>query len=112
MVASNDSGGGPTVAGKWRSKRRWLGGAIADRYDDGMPWQAMAWWVHDHLPYSRMEFFPKRAAFNLSWREEPERRIDSYAKPVECLTKPGEENYTGDHSDHYPGFPPGPSRSP
>lgn len=78
---------------------------FADQYAAGVPWQAMAWWVHDHLPYSHMEFFPKRAAFNLTWREEPERRIDSYAKPVGCLTKPGDENCTGDHSGQYAGFP-------
>ena len=35
------------------------------RYEAGTPWQAMAWWVHDHLPYSDIAFFPTYAAFNL-----------------------------------------------
>jgi hypothetical protein len=78
---------------------------FAARYDDGADWRAMAWWVHDHLPYSRMEFYPIRAAFNLSWRDEPERRIDSYASPRGCLTKPGMENHGGDHASSYSDFP-------
>jgi len=79
---------------------------FADRYESDQDWRPMAWWVHDHLPYSRMEFYPTRAAFNLTWREEPERRIDSYASPRGCLTKPGMDNHAGDHSACYPGFPP------
>lgn len=60
-------------------------------------WQQLAWWVHDHLPYSSMYFFPKFWAFNLSWHEVPERRIDSYVKPKGCLTKPGMDNNQGSH---------------
>ncbi len=75
------------------------------RHDAGMPWQAMAWWVHDHLPYSDMEFFPNHAAFNLRWHEKPVRRIDSSVSPRGCLTKPGMANHGGDHSSEYPGFP-------
>jgi len=78
---------------------------FADRYEAGESWQAMAWWIHDHLPYSRLFFFPKLAAFNLRWRENPERRIDSRIEPVGCLTAPGMENHLGDHSGWYPGFP-------
>ncbi|MCX7586223.1 hypothetical protein [Phenylobacterium sp. 58.2.17] len=78
---------------------------FADRYESDRDWRPMAWWVHDHLPYSRMEFYPIRAAFNLTWREEPERRIDSYASPRGCLTKPSMDNHAGDHSVSYPGFP-------
>ena len=70
-----------------------------------MSWRAMAWWVHDHLPYSEMMFFPKYKAFNLRWSEEPLRRIDSYVEPKGCLTKPGDKNHSGDHSSEYPGFP-------
>ena len=75
------------------------------RYDAGTSWQAMAWWVHDHLPYSDMVFFPKYAAFNLRWHEKPLRRIESFAPPKGCLTKPGMPNHSGDHSSEYPGFP-------
>ena len=79
---------------------------FADRYEAGADWRAMAWWIHDHLPYSSLYFFPTRAAFNLAWREEPERRIDSYVGPKGCLTKPGMVNQDEDHSDWYTGFPP------
>ena len=75
------------------------------RYEAGTPWQALAWWVHDHLPYSDMAFFPTYAAFNLRWCEKPNRRIESFAKPKGCLTKPGMANHSGDHASEYPGFP-------
>jgi hypothetical protein len=51
---------------------------FADRYADGADWRALAWWIHDHLPYHHLQFFPKLAAFNITWREEPERIISSY----------------------------------
>ena len=53
-----------------------------------------------------MLFFPKLAAFNLTWREAPERRIDSYASPQRgCLTRPGMANHAGRHAAEYGGFP-------
>src|SRR6218665_2361168 len=65
-------------------------------------WEAMAWWVHDHLPYSDMEFFPKLAAFNLQWREEPIRGIYSFIPPRRGrLTEPGKPNRAGGHDDIY-----------
>ena len=78
---------------------------FADRYKQGEDWRALAWWIHDHLPYSTMYFFPKLAAFNIGWHEAPKRRIDSYVAPKGCLTKIGMANNTGDHSNWYPGFP-------
>jgi hypothetical protein len=78
---------------------------FADRYQSGADWRSMAWWIHDHLPYSSLYFFPKLAAFNLNWHEKPERRIDSYIPPKGCLTKPGMENHEGNHSEFYRGFP-------
>jgi hypothetical protein len=78
---------------------------FADRFKAEGDWRKMAWWVHDHLPYSTMWFFPKLWAFNLAWHERPKRRIDSYAKPVGCLTKPGMANHEGDHSAAYSTFP-------
>ena len=68
-------------------------------------WPRLAWWIHDHLPYSSMYFFPRWAAFNLNWREGAERRIDSYADPKGCLTKLGMDNHNGSHAEHYCGFP-------
>ncbi len=78
---------------------------LIDRLDKGVTWQAMAWWIHDHLPYSELQFFPKLAAFNIGWHEIPKRRITSFAKPRGLLTKPGMSNHDGDHSEEYPGFP-------
>ena len=78
---------------------------LIDRLDEGVRWQAMAWWIHDHLPYSELQFFPKLAAFNIGWHEFPRRRITSFAPPRGLLTKPGMPNHGGDHSRHYPGFP-------
>src|ERR1044072_7829450 len=38
---------------------------FADRYRGGADWRAMAWWIHDHLPYGQLEFYPKLCAFNI-----------------------------------------------
>ena len=71
----------------------------------GADWRGLAWWIHDHLPYSHLEFYSKVAAFNIQWREEPARRIDSFISPRGCLTKPGMANHQGYHSRWYEGFP-------
>ncbi|SKA22386.1 hypothetical protein [Consotaella salsifontis] len=78
---------------------------FADRYAQGADWRALAWWIHDHLPYSSLQFFPRLAAFNLTWHERPLRRIDSYIAPKGCLTKPGMDNHAGSHAEWYAGFP-------
>ena len=65
---------------------------------DGGDWRAMAWWIHDHLPYSVLYFYPALGAFNISWHEEPERRIDSYIEPRGTLTKVGMANHAGSHA--------------
>ena len=72
-----------------------------------MSWTALAWWIHDHLPYSEMCFFPKYFAFNIRWHERPdaERKISSHVDPLGMLTHPGAKNHFGDHSSEYPGFP-------
>jgi hypothetical protein len=54
---------------------------LVDRIAEGASWQAMAWWIHDHLPYSELQFFPKLAAFNIGWHERKLRRITSFAAP-------------------------------
>lgn len=79
---------------------------FADRYADGADWRAMAWWIHDHLPYGELQFFPKLAAFNIGWHERPKRRIDSFIPPRGCLTRPGMHNHDGVHSQIYSFFPP------
>jgi len=62
---------------------------FADRYDAGADWRAMAYWIHDHLPYSELEFYPKLAAFNISWHETPKRKITSYINPRGTLDTSG-----------------------
>ena len=71
--------------------------AFWDRHQETGDWRKLAWWIHDHLPYSTLEFFPKFWAFNIGWREEPARRIDSFAAPRGCLTKKGMPNHGVDH---------------
>ena len=78
---------------------------LVDRLAEGVKWPSMAWWIHDHLPYSELQFFPKLAAFNIGWHEFPKKRITSFAPPRGLLTKKGQPNNTGDHSRHYSGFP-------
>lgn len=83
---------------------------FVNRYEEGGDWRSLAWWVHDHLPYSYMCFYPKLSAFNIQWREQPERRIMSWARPLGILTKPGMNNHEGDHSSLYEQFPRAPAR--
>lgn len=78
---------------------------VWDRYQEKGDWQRLAWWIHDHLPYSSLYFFPKLWAVNIRWHERPERWIKSYAYPMGLLTKPGMENHGADHSECYAGFP-------
>jgi hypothetical protein len=77
--------------------------AFVDYYGRTGNWQAMAWWVHDHLPYNRMTFFSELAAFNLNWREVPERRIESWidGRGRKLLTKPGAPGHNGSHAEIY-----------
>lgn len=60
---------------------------FADLYDAGADWRALAYWIHNHLPYSELEFYPKLAAFNISWHEKPKRAIYSYIKPTGLLLR-------------------------
>lgn len=58
---------------------------FADRYAEGADWRGLAYWVHDHLPYSTLQFFPKLCAFNIGWHERPARRISSFIEPKGLL---------------------------
>jgi hypothetical protein len=78
---------------------------LVDRADSVTSWQSMAWWIHDNLPYSELQFFPKLLAFNIGWHENPKRTIYSFIEPRGFLTRPGFANHVGDHSAHYVGFP-------
>ena len=75
---------------------------FADKYGAGADWRALAYWIHDHLPYSEVQFFPKLAAFNLTWHESPKRKISSYVKPLGTLDTSGP---VGFRADLYAGFP-------
>ena len=57
---------------------------------DSSNWQQMAYWIHDHLNYNRLEFFPNRCAFNIGWHEQPIKEIYSYISPKGYLVKHGE----------------------
>ena len=76
-----------------------------DRRDTIGGWQALAWWIHDHLPYGSLCFFPKLWAVNIQWHERPARRIRSYAGPAGLLTKAGMANHEGSHAAFYAGLP-------
>ena len=78
---------------------------FADQYAMGRSWRDMAWWVHDHLPYHAMYFFPKLAAFNLTWREDPAGTIHSYVAPKGKLLGAGEAP-PADRAKRYADFPP------
>ncbi len=76
-----------------------------DRFQGKGDWRRLAWWIHDHLPYGSMYFYPKYFAFNLQWHEQPTRSISSYADPVGALTRPGSANHAGNHAAEYVGLP-------
>ena len=78
---------------------------LVDRCAAGGDWRGMAWWIHDHLPYSELQFFPKLTAFNIGWHERPKRRIFSFIAPRGVLTRPGMANHVGRHEEAYRGFP-------
>ncbi len=78
---------------------------LVDHIAKGGRWTDMAWWIHDHLPYNTLYFFSKLAAFNINWHEKALRRIDSFADPKGCLTRPGMANHAGSHADQYHSFP-------
>jgi hypothetical protein len=73
-------------------------------FQEDRDWLKLAWWIHDHLPYSGLEFFPTSWAFNIGWRETPKRRIYSYAAPKGWLTKPGTEGHDCSHEARWAGI--------
>lgn len=81
---------------------------FADQYDRGRDWRDLAWWLHDHLAYSEIWFFPKLAAFNLVWRPNPQRTISSYIAPRGTLLRRGEQPIETKHerAQRYADFPP------
>jgi hypothetical protein len=46
--------------------------AFLEFYERTGDWTALAWWVHDHIPeYASQYYFPRLAAFNIRWSENP-----------------------------------------
>lgn len=86
--------------------------SFASYYERTQDWTALAWWIHDHIDaYAGMTFFPKYAAFNISWRENPKlsKVIYSYVKSPHTgksgyLTKEGMDNFAGSHEQFYREF--------
>lgn len=80
---------------------------FVDYLEQGGAWQAMAWFIHDHLPYSYLCFYPRLGAFNIQWREQPERKIMSWRHPKGILYQADMETLFDDHSKSYrsSGFP-------
>ena len=70
----------------------------------GADWRAMAYWIHNHLPYNTLQFFPKLCAFNIGWYEgPPQRSIHSYIQPTGYLLRGEPPNPA--FAAHYAHFP-------
>ena len=76
---------------------------FADRFETGTDWRALAYWIHNHLPYSYLQFFPKLCAFNIGWHEKPKRMIYSFIEPKGLLLRgePADQRF----ASFYDGFP-------
>ena len=74
-----------------------------DRYDNGADWRSLAYWIHDHLPYSELQFFPKLCAFNINWHETPTKTIASFIAPKGKLAI--EETSVAERKASYKDFP-------
>ena len=72
-----------------------------DLYEkDQSNWQQLAYWIHNHLNYSHLQFFPKLCAFNINWHEQPLREIHSFITPKGYLLRGGTPN--SEHEKFYP----------
>lgn len=78
--------------------------AFYDAFSNDGDWKKLAWWIHDHLPYSEMFFFKKYWAFNLTWSECPKRTIHTWTESQRVLTKPGMANNPVGHASDWAGI--------
>ena len=109
--ASNDN---PLEIHIWDHPKHPVAGAsivvpwFADQFAQGRDWRDLAWWIHDHLPYSNLWFFPKLAAFNIAWRPDAQRTISSYVAPKGKLLAAGAEpdEPLDNRQARYADFPP------
>ncbi len=85
---------------------------FVDAFPSDGDWTRLAWWVHDHVPYATLEFFPTNWAFNIGWHEQPQRAIYSYArwrngdgwKARGYLTRAGMDNHAIGHRAEWDGL--------
>jgi hypothetical protein len=77
---------------------------FAERYEKGADWRGLAYWIHNHLPYSELQFFPELCAFNIGWHEQPVRKIRSFIKPPGVFVRGEPPNPA--YAEFYAGFPP------
>ncbi len=77
---------------------------FTERFERGADWRALAYWIHDHLPYSELQFFPNLCAFNIGWHEKPKKKIESYIAPAGILLS-GDFSPSGKAAE-YAHFPP------
>ncbi len=83
--------------------------SFADAFTAPDDWKRLAWWIHDHLPYSSLEFFPDQWTVNVQWHERPLRMIYSHIPEARgYLTKPGMDGHDADHRDMWDGIAPHP----
>jgi hypothetical protein len=83
--------------------------SFVDYFEQTGDWTALAWWIHDHIPtYRDMVFYPKLAAFNISWYsglvEEQfisSQAINPHTGKKGILTRTGWDNFAGAHGEHY-----------
>jgi len=76
---------------------------FVDAFPNEGDWTKLAWWIHDHLSYATLEFFPTNWAFNIGWHERPRRSIYSFAPWTDrdgrhrsgYLTRAGMANFEG-----------------
>jgi hypothetical protein len=73
-------------------------------YEQGADWRSLAYWIHDHLPYSELQFFPKLCAFNINWHEDPKKSIGSFIEPKGKLRL--DKISAEARRSSYAGFPP------
>ena len=79
---------------------------FAAQYRRGRDWRDLAWWLWDHIPFQEVYFFPKNAAFNITWRQgEMQHRMLSYAAPKGALWTPGRVP-DPERGSRYADFPP------
>lgn len=77
---------------------------FTNQYDKGADWRSLAYWIHDHLPYSEMEFFDGSGmcTFNIAWHEKPKKTITSWMQPRVLIKHAYDEQK---FEEWYPDFP-------